>query len=87
MLSSSIDWALRGGTCALVLLIAAALLRDYGRLVAARLGALFALGTGAYAITSVAGFSPHLGAWAIPLMALSACTVGLRLTGQGVDDA
>jgi AraC-like DNA-binding protein len=72
MLSSSIDWALRGGTCALVLLIAAALLRDYGRLVAARLGALFALGTGAYAITSVAGFSPHLGAWAIPLLALSA---------------
>jgi AraC-like DNA-binding protein len=72
MLSSSIDWALRGGTCALVLLIAAALLRDYGRLVAARLGALFAVGTGAYAITSVAGFSPHLGAWAIPLLALSA---------------
>jgi hypothetical protein len=72
MLASSIDWALRGGTCALVLLIAAALLRDYGRLVAARLGALFAVGTGAYAITSVAGFSPHLGAWAIPLLALSA---------------
>ena len=72
MLSSSIDWALRGGTCALVLLIAAALLRDYGRLVAARLGALFTVGTGAYAITSVAGFSPHLGAWAIPLLALSA---------------
>jgi AraC-like DNA-binding protein len=72
MLSSSIDWALRGGACALVLLIAAALLRDYGRLVAARLGAVFAVGTGAYAITSVAGFSPHLGAWAIPLLALSA---------------
>src|SRR6266851_1035035 len=72
MLSSSVDWALRGATVALVLLIAAALLRDYGRLVAARLGALFAAGTGAYAITSVAGFSPHLGAWAIPLLALSA---------------
>src|SRR5258708_1612923 len=36
MLSSSVDWALRGATVALVLLIAAALLRDYGRLVAAR---------------------------------------------------
>ena len=58
MLASSVDWALRGGTCALVLLIAAALLRDYGRLVAARLGALFAVGTGAYAIASAAGFSP-----------------------------
>ncbi|MGZ5905950.1 MAG: hypothetical protein ACXWKQ_11420 [Reyranella sp.] len=72
MLSSSIDWALRGGTSALVLLIAAALLRDYGRLVAARLGALFAVGTGAYAITSAAGFSPHLDAWTVPLLALSA---------------
>ena len=72
MLASSADWALRGGTCALVLLIAAALLRDYGGLVAARLGALFAVGTGAYAITSAAGFSAHLGAWAIPLLAMSA---------------
>jgi AraC-like DNA-binding protein len=72
MLSSSADWALRGGTCALVLLIAAALLRDYGRLVSARLGTLFAVGTGAYAITSAVGFSPHLGGWAIPLLALSA---------------
>ena len=72
MLASSVDWALRGGTSALVLLIAAALLRDYGRLVAARLGALFAVGTGAYAITSAAGFSAHLGAWTVPLLALSA---------------
>src|SRR5216683_252076 len=72
MLASSADWAVRGGTCALVLLIAAALLRDYGRLVAARLGALFAVGTGAYAITSAAGFSAYLGAWTIPLLALSA---------------
>jgi AraC-like DNA-binding protein len=72
MLSSSADWALRGGTCALVLLIAAALLRDYGRLVAARLAALFAVGTGAYAITSSAGFTTPLGAWAIPLLAMSA---------------
>jgi len=72
MLSSSVDWAVRGATVALVLLIAAALLRDYGRLVAARLGALFAVGTAAYAITSAAGFSPHLGAWTVPLLALAA---------------
>jgi len=58
MLLSSVDWALRGGTVALVLLIAAALLRDHGRLLPARLAALFAVGTGTYAITSVAGFSP-----------------------------
>src|SRR5262249_54456392 len=51
--------------------MAAALLRDHARLLAARLGALFALGTGAYAITSAAGFSVHLGWWAVLLMALS----------------
>src|SRR5437899_1338083 len=72
MLLSSVDWALRGGTTALVLLLAGMLLRDHGRLVAARLGAMFALGTGAYAITSAAGFSAHFGWWAIPLLALSA---------------
>jgi hypothetical protein len=43
---------LRGATVALGLLIAAALLRDHGRLIAARLGALFAFGTGPTAITS-----------------------------------
>jgi hypothetical protein len=72
MLLTSVDWALRGATCALVVLIAATLLRDHGRLPAARLAALFAVGTGAYAITSVAGFSPQLGLWTIPLLALSA---------------
>src|ERR1044072_3701205 len=72
MLLTSVDWALRGGTCALVVLIAAPLLRDHGRLLAARLAALFAVGTGAYAITSVAGFSPQLALCAIPLLALSA---------------
>src|SRR5258707_15234187 len=72
MLLSAVDWALRGGTCALVLLIGATLLRDHGRLIAARLAALFAVGTGAYAITSAAGFSAQLGPWTIPLLALSA---------------
>ncbi len=66
-----IDWALRGGTIALVLLIAIVLLRDHGKLVSARLTAAFALGTAAYAITSGAGFSPRLGAWTYPLIALS----------------
>ena len=72
MLLSVVDWALRGGTCALVLLIGATLLRGHGRLIAARLAALFAVGTGAYAITSAAGFSAQLGLWTIPLLALSA---------------
>src|SRR5258708_31536883 len=72
MVVASIDWALRGGTCALVVLLAVALLRDHGRLLAARLGAAFALGTAAYAVTSAAGFSPRLGPWTFPLLALSA---------------
>jgi AraC-like DNA-binding protein len=72
MALASLDWALRGGTVALVLLLAGTLLRDHGRLLAARLGAGFALGTAAYAITSAAGFSPRFGVWTYPLMALSA---------------
>jgi AraC-like DNA-binding protein len=65
------DWALRGGTVALLLLTAGMLVRDHGRLLAARLGALFAVGTSAYAICSAAGMQgPH--AWAFPLLALSA---------------
>ena len=89
MLLSSVDWALRGSTCALVVLIAAALLRDHGRLLAARLAALFAVGTGTYAITSVAGFSPQLGPWTIPLLALSAGNnvVFWAFTGALFDDS
>ena len=72
MAAFAVDWALRGGTVALVLLTAAALMRDHGKLLAARLAALFAVGTAAYAITSAAGFSPRLGLWTVPLLALSA---------------
>ncbi len=62
---------MRGGTVALVLLLAVTLWRDHRGLVAARLGAAFAVGTGAYAITSAAGFSAQLGGWTFPLIALS----------------
>jgi hypothetical protein len=40
MLLSSVDWALRGATGAMVLLIAAALLRDHGRPLAGPAGGL-----------------------------------------------
>lgn len=88
MLAASVDWALRGGACALVLLIAGGLLRDYGQLVAARLAALFALGTAAYAITSAAGFLPPSGITAIGLLALAAGNnvVFWTLTGSLFDD-
>ncbi|MBV8186975.1 MAG: helix-turn-helix transcriptional regulator [Alphaproteobacteria bacterium] len=84
----ALDWGLRGAACALVLLMAAALLREHGKLLAGRLGALFAVGTAAYAVTSATGFSPQLGAWAIPLLALSAGNnvVFWSLTGALFDD-
>lgn len=68
----SLDWALRGGTVALLLLVAGTLGREHGRLVSARLGALFALGSAAYAICSAAGMQGQPHAWAFPLLALSA---------------
>lgn len=68
---ASLDWALRGGTVALVLLLAVTLWRDHRVLLSARLGAAFAIGSGAYAITSTAGFSSLLGVWTWPLIALS----------------
>jgi AraC-like DNA-binding protein len=67
----SLDWALRGATCGLVLMLAAMLLRDHRRLVSARLGALFATGSAAYAICSASAAHGPLGAWAFPLLALS----------------
>jgi AraC-like DNA-binding protein len=69
---ASLDWALRGGTCALLLLLMAVLLRDHGRQASARLAAGFALGTAAYAVTSAAGYPAIAGAWSMPLLALSA---------------
>jgi hypothetical protein len=56
-----LDWTLRGGTVALPVLVAGMLWRDHGRLVPARFGVLFALGSAAYAICSTAGMQgqPH----------------------------
>jgi AraC-like DNA-binding protein len=67
----ALDWALRGGTVALLLLTAGMLVRDHARLVSARLGALFAVGTCAYAICSAAGMQGQPHPWAFPLLALS----------------
>lgn len=68
----ALDWALRGAISALVLLLAGALLRDHGRLIAARLGALFAVGTAAYALCSAAGVRPPIDGWMVPMLALAA---------------
>ena len=70
-LLSSLDLLLRGGVCALLLLVAALLARDCGRVIAARLGALFALGAAAYAVCSAPGLHSHLGWWATPILAVA----------------
>lgn len=66
---ASIDLLLRGGAFVLLVLVAALLLRDYGRVLAARIGALFAIGSAAYAICSASGFHELVGWWAAPVLA------------------
>lgn len=54
---STFDIALRAASIALLLLIAAVVLRDFGTRAAARLAAVLGVGTAAGALTSAAGFS------------------------------
>lgn len=71
MALSTLDLALRAGSTALLLLLTALLLRDFGRSTAARLAAVFALGSAAYALSSAAGFAQQVTWWRAPLIALS----------------
>ena len=50
-----IDLALRAGTVALLLVLAATLFRDFRNVVAGRLAVAFALGSAAHAVTSGIG--------------------------------
>jgi AraC-like DNA-binding protein len=52
------DLMLRGGVCLLLLLVAGLLVRDYRDRLPARLGALFALGSVAFALVPVGGLVP-----------------------------
>lgn len=63
--------ALRGGTLFLLLLMAALLLRDFGRARAARIGAVFAVGVAAYAVCAAPGIAPLRTWWHAPLLALA----------------
>jgi AraC-like DNA-binding protein len=69
-LLQTVDYALRGGAIVLVLLIAALLVRDHARSLAARLGAAFGIGVAAYAVCSANGFAPHATVWLAPILAL-----------------
>lgn len=65
-----VDLALRSGACALLALLAAVLLRDFGRQAAARLGAWFVLGALAYVVSSAPGFGMS-GPWGWPVAAVA----------------
>jgi AraC-like DNA-binding protein len=60
---------LRGGACLLLVLRAALVLRDRGRVAAGRLGSLFAAGTAAFTLCSALGMHELLGWWSAPILA------------------
>lgn len=67
----AVDLLLRGGVVMLCLMIGAGLMRDRPKAPAIRLGALFALGAGAYTVCSTPGFHAGAGIWAAPFLALA----------------
>jgi AraC-like DNA-binding protein len=71
MLLSTLDLALRAGTTALLLVLAASLFRDFRGAVAGRLAVGFALGSAAHAVTYGIGVTSPVSIWHAPLIALS----------------
>jgi AraC-like DNA-binding protein len=69
------DIALRAGTVALLLLLAALLARDFSGTAAGRLAIALALGTVAHAVSSALGFATPVTPWRAPLIALSTANV------------
>ncbi|MBR0850413.1 AraC family transcriptional regulator [Bradyrhizobium diazoefficiens] len=71
MTLAATELAFRAATVALLLVLAASLLQDFRKVLAARLGAAFALGSAAHAASySIGTAAPVLG-WQAPLIALS----------------
>ena len=66
-----LDIALRAGTVALLLVLAASLFRDFRNVVAGRLAVALALGSAAHAVTSAIGPPSPVSIWHAPLIALS----------------
>jgi AraC-like DNA-binding protein len=71
MLLSTLDIALRAGTTALLLVLAASLFRDFRGAVAGRLAVAFALGSAAHAVTYGIGATSPVSIRHAPLIALS----------------
>jgi AraC-like DNA-binding protein len=68
---ATLDVALRGGTIAVLLVLAASLFRDFNRSAAGRLAIAFALGSAAHAATFSIGAPVSVSVWHAPLIALA----------------
>ena len=86
---STIDLALRAGTAALLLVLAASLFRDFRNVVAGRLAGAFALGSAVHAVSYAIGSPSPVSVWHAPLIALSTGNVVVfwLLTRALFDDA
>jgi AraC-like DNA-binding protein len=71
MLLPTLDIALRAGTVALLLVLAASLARGFGTVLAGRLAAAFALGSAAHAVSYSIGATSPVSILHAPLIALS----------------
>ncbi len=71
MLLSTLDLALRAGTTALLLVLAASLFRDFRGALAGRLAVAFALESAAHAVTNAIGSTSIVSMWHAPLIAIS----------------
>src|SRR5260221_14465247 len=91
MVLSTLDLALRAGTTALLLVLAASLFRDFRGAVAGRLAVAFALGSAAHAVTYGIGATTPVSVWHAPLCSgcsrarclttHSRCAGGMRWSG------
>ncbi len=75
MLLPTLDIALRAGTVAVLLLLAALLYRDFRATASGRLAIALALGSAVHAVSSAGGFSAPVMWWRAPLIALSTANV------------
>src|SRR5882672_8714643 len=89
MLLSTLDLALRAGTTALLLVLAASLFRDFRGALAGRLAVAFALGSAAHAVTYAIGSTSLVSIWHAPLIAISTGNIVVfwLLTRALFDDA
>ena len=75
MTLAALELAFRAASVALLLMLAASLLQDFRKVLAARLGAAFALGSAAHAASYSVDVTSRIPLWHAPLIALSTGTI------------